>query len=257
MRVQQRNHVAPAKGRIVRGQRLEDPHQQLVVRPLVQGPAIGAKIHRRGIAGDAEPLRLAVEEWRHVLAVVGVVRLFVGEAQGGHGHDLDVQADRPGARKAVGGVVHRRLAAAEHADHRVDQRRIGERAVAGQPHGDVGAHAFGRLHEPVEHVRLGAAEHGHPLDFGEGDHRVVLGVGGGGDADGVHARRPPHPVDLVGEHRVSGRGHQDLARQAGGGHAGLDHGGNRHVGLPWRLQRVTDGSMWPSPRRRITASLGS
>ena len=92
-------------------------------------------------------------------------------AQRGRGHDFAVEPAREGTREHVGGVVGAPVEVAR--DHRFDQHRVGERAVGREPDHVVGGMRVERVHEPVEHVGLGAAHDLAARVERDVDHRVV------------------------------------------------------------------------------------
>jgi hypothetical protein len=176
-----------------------------------------------------EHLRMPVEERRDVFALVGIGGLAGGAAEGLGAHDLDVQPPGKGAMgRGVGGVVEAPVD--QQGDNGVDHLGIGQGTVAGQAHQRLGgAEGLQRACEAGQHVVQRAAMHRDPVEGQHGGQAVVAGVRGGGHHDAVEASGAAQAFYLTQDHRRPRHLRHDLARQAGGRHAGLKDGEDHAV----------------------------
>lgn len=120
-----------------------------------------------------------------MLALRGGHGLAPGNLEGLAGENFALEAVREGRRVEVARVVRAGRGAQGHdgAGH----VGVEQGAVGGDAHADMGARGDGGAPEAVEHVVEGAAEHREAEGRGQPGHGRILGRGGRGETDGVHA----------------------------------------------------------------------
>ncbi len=111
-----------------------------------------------GDVGEMDAVRPAPDVGRHVLAVGGQPRLARRRLQSLDGNDLGVETIGIGRWVDVAHVIHRRSATQVLGQHPPRDVSIEQRAVRRDTHHRLGLRLAGRQAEPVEDVRLAAAD---------------------------------------------------------------------------------------------------
>ena len=104
----------------------------------------------------------------------------------------------------------------------IDEVRVDEGRIRGNPHDDVGVQHFGGAREAGQNVVFGAADHANAVCPTELDDGVVERIGAGGDCDLLDQARFFQAVHDVPEQRLAGDRFEHLAGQAGRAHPRLD-----------------------------------
>ena len=175
---------------------------------------------------------------RDVLPVARLGGVGVGSLERGGRGDLHVEALGEAAGKDVGGVVGpRSLVEVEGGG---DDRRVGQRTVAGEAHHRAGRVAGEGQAVPAQHVSFGPSHHREPDGIRHGGNRVIAGQVARGDDHGARdgLRDGEQAAELELEHRHPAEIGQDLARQPGRAGPRL-HDDERSLGHRTRWARTS------------------
>ena len=126
----------------------------------VDGPAHTPEIPVSVNLENLKTLRMLVQIWHNVLALVGCSRLLPGDLQGFLRTYFNVKADRIGPlpRETVGCKIDRLLRLDKRLDRLVDQGWIDKWAVCRDPNDRAGAVCSCRLVVSVQNILRVAAE---------------------------------------------------------------------------------------------------
>jgi len=223
--VQQGEDFREAEAVSVASQAFIDGAHELQVRRLVDGPAqvarreVGCVFHAR----DPEALGVA-NVARHVFAVRRKMRLFPCLFEGGKGEGLDIEAVRIGVAQSVRHVVD---VSVKHApDDLVQNGRVDQRTVGGDPHDDIGVKRGRGAIEAIQDILFAAAEDVDATGAAERLDGIIGRPVRRGDDDLLYGLSLPYALDNVLQHGPVQNRLQDFVRQAARTHPGLDDGDN-------------------------------
>ena len=172
---------------------------------------------------EAEPVRVLVDEWRHMFSLVGLGGFRICHCQRARTDHLGVEPSGVRAGKRVRHVVAApSFVPLEHQPRHV---RIEERAVRSDANHRVGRKPDCGLDVPRQHVSFRAPRH-FDIEFrAKPRNGIILGVQGSRHDDLQTRAHLSHALDHELEQRSIQHPHHDLPWEAGGGHARLDDRG--------------------------------
>ncbi|MDQ6607897.1 MAG: hypothetical protein M3Z06_15305 [Actinomycetota bacterium] len=213
--------------------RVDRPDQRQIGR-VIDRPALVAHVALGLEHGGGKSLRTLPDEGRNVLAIELIACFGCGCRQRRSRKDLCVEAVRVpaiarlGADRSGGHGGVEELGLLPYERHQaVDDGRIDQRAVGGDPHHSIGTICGSRGPEAVEHIMLAAPEEldaDRTTEFGD---LVVAVVRRGEHNDLINGPGGSHPFNDAQQGGFSGNVSEDFARKSGRAHTGLDEGRRR------------------------------